>query len=172
MMHQFGRNIAKIHGSSCTNSGNYPETTTFPTQQFAKRFSRTINLLVTRFWKDDSEIAESLGKFIQSICQMPSPERISLIMPDMNPSQFLTDDNRITALVDIESYVRGPVELELAAIELWMVNADAFLDGYLEVAGSIPNIAPVRRIYRFFLYLLYRAPPNGLSNWLEAPVLF
>jgi len=128
--------------------------------------------LASHTWANDLEVGESLPDFMSAARQMSPPEQISLIMPDMGPGQFLTDNRRITALIDIESYVRGPVELELAVLEFWTADAEAFRAGYLEVNDSFPHIGDVRMVYRYFIYLLYNAPPKGMANWLEAPTVF
>ena len=124
------------------------------------------------FWADDPEVRASLHQFTEVAREMPTPNHMSLIMPDLAPSQFLTNDGRITALIDTESYVRGPAELELAVVELWTENPEAFRAGYLEVNDIFPRIGDCREAYRYFIYLLYNAPPKGLSKWLEAPEYF
>ena len=172
MMRQLGRHIGTLHVSRDLHLGNFPETKTFVPDEYPERLARTMQTLASHTWAEDVEVRESLPDFMSAARQVSPPEHISLIMPDMGPGQFLTDNGHITALIDIESYVRGPVELELAVLELWTADAEAFRAGYVEVNDSFPDIGDVRMVYRFFIYLLYNAPPKGLANWLGAPIVF
>ena len=171
-MRQLGRQIGTLHASRYPGLGNFPETETFTPGEFPERLARTMETLAARVWADDLEVRQSLPHFMRAARQMSPPDHISLIMPDMGPGQFLTDQRHITALIDIESYIRGPAELELAVLELWIANAEAFRAGYVEVNGNFPDIGGVRMVYRFFIYLLYHAPPKGLVNWLGAATIF
>jgi len=91
-------------------------------------------------------------------------------MPDLSPSQFLVDEGGIAGLVDIESYVRGPVELELAVLEFWLEHLDAFREGY-EQHVALPSISDYRDVYRFLIYVMYGAPPRAYCEWRDAPRL-
>ena len=172
IMEQFGRHIGKLHSTRYTHFGNFSQTQSFSPESFPQRLAHTLQELSSYRWVDDMEVQESLPEFVDMAKQIPPPDHISLIMPDIGPGQFLFKSNRITALIDIESYVRGPVELELVVIELWTTDAAAFRKGYEEVRGCFPDLDRVRTVYRVFIYLLYYAPPKGLGNWTGAPIRF
>jgi Ser/Thr protein kinase RdoA (MazF antagonist) len=175
IMEQFGRHIGKLHSTRYTHFGNFSQTRSFLPENFPQRLAHTMKELSSYVWADDTEVQESIPKFVNMVEKMPTPEHISLIMPDIVPGQFLFEDDRITALIDIESYVRGPIELELTVIELWINDAAAFQKGYEEVRKCFPNLDEVRTVYRFFIYLLFNAPPpleKGIAKWIEAPEKF
>lgn len=172
IMRQFGRHIGKLHLTKYIHFGNFPQTQSFLPQDFPQRLAYTLRELSSYVWCDDIEVQESIPEFIDMAEESPPPNYISLIMPDIGPGQFLTEGNRIMALVDIESYVRGPIELELTVIELWATEYVAFREGYEEVRGCFPSLDKVRTVYRFFIYLLFHAPPKGLANWIDAPIRF
>jgi len=67
--------------------------------------------------------------------------------------------------------VRGPIELELVVLELWLPQAAPFRRGY-EQHRELPPLTNIRDVYRFLIYLMYDAPPRECQKWLEAPQRF
>ena len=173
-MRQLGRHIGALHSSSGDACfGNYPKTEMLPPHEFPTRLAHTLEVLAADVSTNDPEVHKSLPRFVRMARDLSPPGHISLVMPDLVPGQFLSDEADITAQTDIESYVRGPVELELVVIESWISDAAAFQQGYEEVRGFFPNLREVRMAYRFFIYVLYGTMPgNGLAESLEAPLHF
>jgi hypothetical protein len=169
---QLGRHLGKLHSTRDARWGNFPQTESFPPGDFPQRLAHTLQQLSSYGCTGDIEVQKSLHLFMDMAKNIPPPNHISLIMPDINPSQFLVEGNRITALIDIESYVRGPIELELTIVELLLTDGIPFRQGYEEVRGCFPSLDQVRTVYRFFLYLLFNAPLKGIANWTEAPIRF
>ena len=169
---EIGRHVGRLHSIRHAHVGDFSGTSLLPPEEFPKRLAATMEQLASHGWSADREVKAALPGLLNAARQIPSPEHISPIMPDISPGQFLVDDNRITALVDFESYVWGPVELELTVLELWVRNASAFRAGYEETGEKLPCLETTRAAYRAFIYLLYDAPPKGLARWCDAPVLF
>ena len=88
------------------------------------------------------------------------------------PSQFPSGDHDFSAFIDIESYIVGPIELELVLIELWLGRHDKFKEVYMDKGAKWPDFEEQRELYRFFLYLLYDCPELGLQACLESKALF
>lgn len=170
--HQFGQYIGTLHAHQCETWGNFPQTASFASDEFPQRFVHTLRQLVWFAWQDDAEVSQILASYLNEAEQLPSLTHLSLIMPDISPSQFLYEQGHLSAIIDLESYVWGPRELELVAIELLLTSGDAFREGYESVCGDFPQLAAVRRVFRFFYYLLYHAPPKGLRYWIDAPIVF
>ncbi len=114
----------------------------------------------------NTEVQTNLNSMLERIRQMPLPEHIGLIMPDLWPSQFLLEKGKISALIDIESYVYGPLELELSVLELWLEDFDSLKKGYESTGQKFPDISATRDIYRFLLYLFHGCPEQGLNSLL------
>lgn len=172
IMRQLGRHVGKLHLHQHSCFGNFPETAKFPASEFPERLAYTMQELASDGWEDDLEVKKTLLDFVRAAQQTQPPKHISLIMPDIGYGQFLTDGHSITALVDFESYIRGPVELELVELEMWIGDGKAFRSGYEEANSAFPAIAEVRTLYRFFLYLLHTWPRGFTRNWLHAPACF
>lgn len=75
---------------------------------------------------------------------------------------------KLSALIDLESYVVGPIGLELALLELWMGQLGKFKEGYFEIQNEWEDFEDNRDLYRFFLYLLYDCLPMGLDACLDS----
>ncbi|HZR43443.1 MAG TPA: hypothetical protein VFB12_25235 [Ktedonobacteraceae bacterium] len=94
-------------------------------------------------------------------------------MIDMDPTQFLTDGGRLTALVDTEAYAVGPCELDFIALEyvLDQRGAAALTKGYNTIR-PLPDLSRVRSVYRYFCRLIGIQKKTDLETWMAQPVLF
>lgn len=73
------------------------------------------------------------GVLLADAMQRCDPGRISssysLVMPDIAGNQFLFGPGGITGVLDLDSYVIGPVEMELTIAEWCLANPAAFAEG-------------------------------------------
>jgi Ser/Thr protein kinase RdoA (MazF antagonist) len=76
--------------------------------------------------------------------------RSAVIMADISANQFLYDGGRVSAVVDLDAYVVGPVELELAMLECCISVPAAFRRGY-ERHLPLPRFARFRDFYRLWM---------------------
>lgn len=97
----------------------------------------------------------------------------SLIMPDISGNQFVYSDelDAVTAIVDLDAYVIGPREWELAVVEQCLRNGSAFVKGY-ESYQEFPDITESRSFYRFFSYLCDPWTEKDLNTFMTEHILF
>jgi len=95
----------------------------------------------------------------------------ALVMPDICGSQFLFDAADISAVVDTESYVAGPVELELTIAEWCLVNHKAFADGYQSVR-PLPRFSDFRAFHRSTMLINEEALTGDVSRLLTENAVF
>jgi aminoglycoside phosphotransferase (APT) family kinase protein len=170
---QLGEAIARIHARSFAECGALTGTVRYPVAEFHERMVRTMRGLVERFYADQAAIAGLLDAMCQRAEQLPRPGSASLVMLDMDPTQFLTDGTRITALVDTEVYVQAPRELDLVAMEYLLDEAGsrAFATGYRQVL-PLPGLSAVRPVYRYLYRLMEVQGSVDIQQWMDWPAWF
>lgn len=170
--YQLGELLSKIHAQKFDYFGNISGKGE-PLSKFPMKFRETIIKLASyRKAAQNKEIQQLLPYFLKQAEQMPVPKSTGLIMLDLWPSQFLASVNDYSALIDIESYVVGPIELELVIVELWLGRHDKFKEAYQDKGAKWPDFEAQRELYRFFLYLLYDCPELGLQACLDSKAMF
>lgn len=94
-------------------------------------------------------------------------------MLDVDATQFLTADDRITALIDTEAYVVAPRALDFIGYEYELDErgAAAFAAGYRTLL-PLPDLATVRPVYRYLYRLLGVQGAVPLDEWLAWPTRF
>ncbi len=99
--------------------------------------------------------------------------RLVETMVDMDPTQFLTDGERLSALVDTEAYAIGPRELDFIALEYVFAprEASALARGYNTIL-PVPDLSVVRSVYRYLYRLIGIQKRMPLETWMSWPVLF
>jgi phosphotransferase family enzyme len=173
MLEQFGYALARVHSRRFADYGSPSGRVRYPLDGFFARLAETLRMLVSRFFADDERITGALEPICRAALAGPAPERAALVMVDLDVCQFLSDGRRITAVVDTEGYVVGPRELDLIALEylLDQSGAAAFARGYRTVM-SLPDLAPVRTIYRYLFLLLEVQGQADFDEWMGWPRLF
>lgn len=165
---QLGRFLAETHKKTYDFYGNLNLNGPL-LEHFPEQLAETIVMLAgLENAKQNTEVQRLLPYMLSQVRKMAVPTSASLIMLDLWPSQFLATEKKITALIDFETYVIGPVGLELCLLELWLKKRRSFKEAYLASGLSWPDYEDQREVYRFFLYLLYDCPPMGLQACLDA----
>ena len=163
--YEIGQYLGKLRKITYATIGDVNKTINIKADEFPQKLTDTIKQLANLPPAiENNEVQSNLNEILQKISVMPIPQFICPIMPDFWPSQFLWEHNHISALIDVESYVHGPIELELAVLELWLEDFDSLQRGYLSEGVSLPDLSSTRDIYRFLLYLLHGCPTLGLSH--------
>jgi aminoglycoside phosphotransferase (APT) family kinase protein len=106
--------------------------------------------------------------------ELTPPTEGALVLADIFPPQFLHEDGRVVAMIDIDAYVVGPRELDFVCLEYFVDEHSAALiaRGYREVS-QLPAIEPVRRVYRYFFWLLTMNPMAlDYDRWTTWPAAF
>lgn len=170
--YQLGELLSKIHAQKFDYFGNIGGEGN-PLSKFPEKFKDTLKKLAsTRKASQIPEVQQALPFFLNQAEMLPIPKSAGLIMLDLWPSQFLAGVNDFSAFIDIESYVIGPIELELVLVELWLGRHDQFKEAYLDKGAPWPDFEAQRELYRYFLYLLYDCPELGLEACLESKAMF
>lgn len=170
--YQLGELLSKIHAHLYDYFGNI-SVKGESLSKFPEKFKETIKRLAsTRKAVADQEVQQLLPYFLKQAEEMPVPKSAGLIMLDLWPSQFLANVNDFSALIDIESYVVGPIELELTLVELWLGRHDKFKEAYQDKGAKWPDFEEQRELYRYFLYLLNDCPELGLQACLDSEAKF
>lgn len=170
---RLGEALARIHQYRFDWCGVPSGAVKLELDQFHRQMVRTMRELVAGFYPGDDQIQEQLEPICEAALALPAPAAGALVMPGIDPTQFLTDGVRLTALVDTEAYVVGPAALDLVALEyvLDAQQAQALAEGYQRVS-PLPDLALVRPVYRYFCRLIRIQGSVPLNQWLSAPALF
>jgi len=172
-LHDLGAAIAQIHRRAYRWWGAPPGGQRHELTAFHPALAATLRVLVARYYAADTPIAGALAHFHDAALRLPAPETGALIMLDVDATQFLTADDRITALIDTEAYVVAPHALDFIGYEYELDErgAAAFAAGYRTLL-PLPDLATVRPVYRYLYRLLGVQGPVPLDEWLAWPTLF
>lgn len=168
-----GQALARIHSRQFRYYGHPAGQVRYALATFHTRLIETMRMLVNQFYQHDSAIKEALPAACEMVSQLPPFEKGALILIDIDPTQFLTDGERITALVDTEAYAIGPRELDFIGLEyvLNQQGAAALARGYSAIL-PLPDLSRVRPVYRYLYRLLEVQGSVKLEVWMAHPLLF
>lgn len=170
---EFGRGLAAIHNRTFDFCGHLTRRVVHALSEFHERVAETMRGAARRFYAHDLAVQAALDSMCEAVLQLPPPEAGSPILVDMDPTQFLVEDGRVSALVDTEAYGIGPRELDFIALEYCLdeASAAAIARGYRSVL-PLPDLTQARRPYRYLYRLLSIQGEVPLDEWLEHPHLF
>jgi Phosphotransferase enzyme family len=173
MLEQFGHALACIHSLRFADYGSPSGHVRYPLDGYFGRVAETLRMLASRFYPDDERVMAALEPYCRAALALPPPASATLVMVDLDVEQFLSDGPRITAVVDTEGYVVGPRELDFIGLEylLDQAGAAAFARGYHALL-PLPDLSPVRAIYRYLYLLLEVQGQADLDEWMGQPCLF
>jgi len=102
-----------------------------------------------------------------------SVENFVPIMPDLRWDQFLQQDGKLSALVDLDAIVYGPRDLELILLEFLLDKQQAalFIEKYQQT-HSLPHLDSVRKPYRLLLFMMNVLGEKNVDAWMQAPTRF
>ena len=69
------------------------------------------------FYSDDESIQNAFPTFESQLSSLSVPKESTLVLIDMDPTQFLSDGTTITGLIDTEAYAVAPRELDFIGLE-------------------------------------------------------
>jgi RimJ/RimL family protein N-acetyltransferase len=172
-LRELGVGIARQHGHRERWCGNLRGTHRTPLNAFHDEAVATARALVPRYFGEDTVAQRELEPMCAALASLPDPADASPLVVDHGADQYLAENGRVTALVDLEMLVLAPRALDLVALELEMDEraARAFRAGYVSVA-PLPDLAAVRRPYRFLMALLIHHGERTLDHWLDYPAHF
>jgi hypothetical protein len=173
LLHQFGAWLARVHSLRYDDYGNLARTRVVKQECFHRHVAQTMEQLVVRDCSDEPEITRMLDEMLQALSALPSPAHFCPILVDMDPSQFLTQNGMLSALVDVEAYAIAPRELDFISLEYALDehSAYAFMSGYRTVL-DLPDLSQCRRVYRYLYRLLGVQGSVEIEQWLAQQELF
>ncbi len=169
----FGRALATIHSRRFATLGTPSGSQRYEPDEFPDRVTRAVRHAVA-VHPEAAMPAAMLDDMGATLAGLAPPDGGSLVLADMFAPQFLAQDGRIVALVDVDAYVVGPRELDLVGLEYFLDARCASLvaGGYREVA-ELPLLRDVRRAYRYLLWALTMNPRAlDVQRWMAWPPAF
>lgn len=168
-----GAHLGGVHRARFEYWGTFEGHPRFNPREWPSRLADTLAVLAERDHADAAKVRATLSRFQAQARALPVPQHLTLVFPDLRPSQFLEHDGRLTALVDIESMVIGPRELDLVAIEYSLPpqHVGAFRRGY-EKYLPLPPLADVRALYRYVYYLIDILAEPDFDRWMNHGIRF
>ena len=132
ILFSLGKGLAEIHSFQAEFIGNPSGTFQVPLEEFKSHILKVSKELVNRFYSDNTSIRNAFPTFEQQLSSLPVPKEATLVLIDMDPTQFLSDGATITGLVDTEAYAVAPRELDFISLEYVFTEkeAHAFKQGY------------------------------------------
>ena len=174
LLEEFGAALAQFHRQRYAHHGCLTNGFKRPLAEFHTDMVATMRELVAQFHSNNAAITAALEPMCEAALALPAPEYAAPVMVDLDPRQFLTDGQRVTAIVDTEGYVAAPRALDFIALEYVMdaPTAEAFKRGYSAYL-SLPDLTARRPVYRYFYRLLeVQGGEVPLDVWLNWPALF
>lgn len=114
----------------------------------ASDFGKRLQMYIQKKYPEEKRVAVLLKK-VEEAGGFSGP--FVPIMTDISANQFLFSKDRITACVDLDAYVAGPREWELAILSACVPRMEAFWSGYEEYKKIPAAWEAARDLY---LYLM------------------
>ncbi len=170
--YQLGQYVGWIHSHKFQGYGVFSDALNLKSGYgFFEEVLRSMERIIKEYWGSNGEVI-NYYKNIRKVI----PEEVgsfSLIMPDISGNQFVyTEDlKRISAVVDIDAYVIGPINFELTVLEMCLTDYSSFWKGYQQYC-RLPCFESFRSFYRFLLYLNDPWNPVNFEDFLTANMFF
>ncbi|MDA1753588.1 nitrate reductase [Bacillus cereus] len=173
ILFSLGKGLAEIHSFQAKFIGNPSGTFQVSLEEFKSHILKISKELVNRFYSDNVSIRNAFPTFEQQLASLPVPREATLVLIDMDPTQFLSDGTTITGLVDTEAYAIAPREFDFIGLEYVLTEKEtrAFKSGY-ETIMPIPQLERCRQPYRYLYRLLSVQGSVELEKWLSHPSYF
>ncbi len=119
-----------------------------------KKLMNYMEASIASHWNSDSVLDHQVRAYFEKLkSKTIQSNGYSLIMTDISANQFLFEENRITACVDLDAYVVGPREWELALIKNCVEDFESFQKGY-EQYQLLPDLEETTMDYYRFIMAL------------------
>ncbi|HDR7356384.1 Uncharacterized protein BCZB5J_01995 [Bacillus cereus] len=173
ILFSLGKGLAEIHTFKADYIGNVSGSFQITLDEFQSHILNVSKALVNMFYSDNESIQNAFPTFESQLSSLPAPKDSTLVLIDMDPTQFLSDGTSITGLVDTEAYAVAPREFDFIGLEYIFTEkeAHAFKQGY-ETIMPIPRLEECRHPYRYLYRLLSVQGSVELEKWLSHPVYF
>ncbi|MDX1574266.1 MAG: phosphotransferase, partial [Methylophaga sp.] len=169
IIRQLARHIAALHQLTTIHWGALQKPK-FSADLWTSRLRQTLSYLAAN---NDTAISPvRLGNALKQAADI-QPNKFVPVMLDLRWDQFLTEDGKLTALVDLDAFVLAPRELELVLLELLLnaPQAALFVEEYQQF-HPFPDLSDVRIAYRALLFLMNVLGETDCEKWLAKPAHF
>lgn len=163
---QLGQYVGYLHTQAYAGYGHVSMAPLQPKASFTAMLVANLHRTVTTFWQDEPALHTEIEQITALVDLDAIFSRATLIMIDISANQFVYHNNRISGVVDLDAYVIGPREWELAILELCITDPVAFRQGY-ERYSTLPLFAPFRAIYRLWSYLNEPQPAYDAAHFTQ-----
>lgn len=170
--YQLGQYIGWMHSHKLNGYGMFSDGLRLKdSSQFLEDVLHSMDSIIKEYWSSNKEVVNYFNNIQSTIPADLGP--FSLIMPDISANQFVysKDLKVINAVVDIDAYVIGPINLELTVLEMCLTDYSSFQKGYEEYC-ELPCFKTFRSFYRFLIYLNDPYDTISLDEFLNSHVLF
>ncbi|MED2792310.1 nitrate reductase [Bacillus wiedmannii] len=173
ILFSLGKGLAEIHTFKADYIGNVSGSFQITLDEFQSHILNVSKELVNMFYSDNESIQNTFPTFESQLSSLPAQKESTLVLIDMDPTQFLSDGTTITGLVDTEAYAVAPREFDFIGLEYVFTEkeAHAFKQGY-ETIMPLPHLAECRPPYRYLYRLLSVQGSVELKKWLSHPSYF
>lgn len=168
-----GAHLGSLHRTRFDYWGVFEGDPKLAHEEWPARLADALGDLAARDVPDRAKVRARLPAMQRTARDLPVPDGFTLVFPDLRPSQFLQQEGRLVALVDIDSIVIGPRELDLVAAE-YMLTAPLvapFVEGYTKFL-PLPRLAEVRELYRTLWFLVWVLGENDHDRWMQHDAWF
>jgi hypothetical protein len=120
-------------------------------------------------WGGVSKNNDKYLKQALKACETSQTDEFIPMMPDLRWDQFLVDNGKLHALVDLDAFVLAPRELDFVLLEyiLSPEHFDHFIKFYSQ-HHSVPDISQVRPAYRLLLFYMQVLGEQDIDAWMNA----
>ena len=126
-------------------------------------------MLLAKSQNIPSEILGDIGNQTKLI----SSEKFVPVMIDLRWDQFLQQDDKLTALVDLDAFVYAPKELEFVLLEYLLNEQQATeFKQYYQQKQQIPDLSAVRAPYRLLFFLMNVLGETDVYLWMNTAKKF
>lgn len=173
LLRDLGEHLGRVHSHRFPYLGAPDGSLRVEPSGWGEHLAQAMADVVTEFFPGEADLVELLPEMQALARTLPAPAGGALVMPDMDATQFLGGPEGLRALVDLESYVLGPVELDLCGVELVLKPAEAaiFAEAYSR-HSPLPDLERSRPLYRFLHRLWGAQGDRPMATYLAYPHLF
>jgi Ser/Thr protein kinase RdoA (MazF antagonist) len=168
-----GSHLGSLHKTRFEYWGAFEGDPKFAHEEWPARVAEALGDLSQRDMPDRAKVRARVPAMQRVARALPVPDAFTLIFPDLRASQFLQQDGKLVALVDIDSIVVGPRELDLVAAE-YMLRPELvtpFVEGYTKFL-PLPRLAEVRELYRTLWFLVWVLGEDDFERWMRHDAWF
>ena len=168
-----GAHLGSLHKTRFDYWGVFEGDPKLAHEEWPGRLADALGELSQRDVPDRAKVRARIPALQRAAQALPVPDAFTLIFPDLRASQFLERDGELVALVDIDSIVIGPRELDLIAAE-YMLSRELvapFVEGYTKFL-PLPKLADVRELYRTLWFLVWVLGEDDYDKWMQHDIWF